>query len=129
MTTSSLAEDVRAKSLQTINDLAARIAKFRYHFKDEIELQNSIAKALDSFAPKREYILSRRDRPDFWIQGVAIEVKIKGSMSSVLLQLERYAQHAQTNGILLVTTRRQHALVMPESINGKPAKAVCLSSL
>ena len=80
-----------------------------------------------------EMRLGARDRLDAWVQvgpvrneGIAVEVKIQGSASSVLRQLYRYAQHDDVRGVLLVTAeaRMQAAVVPGLTMAGKPVRAV-----
>ena len=62
-------------------------------------------------------------RLDFFLDGLAIEVKIDGSLSALTRQVHRYAQHSAVTGIIVVTSlpRLKH---LPDAINGKPVRFV-----
>ncbi len=90
-------------------------------FQCETDLQNEIETLLSSsgVSYQREVALSRRDRPDFMVQTVALEVKTKGSPAQVTRQLYRYAEHESVGALLLVTTLAK-LRVIPEELRGKP---------
>jgi hypothetical protein len=99
-------------------------ARFRY--SGEIELQNGI----EQLFTQRQLTFEREralgpDRVDFFAHGVAIEVKIDGSLSEVTRQLHRYAQHPDVTAIVLVTTRARHN-AMPAAMNEKPVDVIHL---
>jgi hypothetical protein len=68
----------------------------------------------------REYCLDVANRVDFWIPDgrVALEIKIKGSLTHVAMQLSRYAKFGEVGEILLLTTRPGHTAV-PREMNRK----------
>ena len=68
---------------------------------------------------KREHRLTPKDRLDFLLDGIGIEVKVKGGLSELTRQLFRYAEHPDVKGILVASTRSQHA-ALPELIREKP---------
>lgn len=72
---------------------------------------------------KKEYVLDAKNRPDFFIDGFAIEVKIKGSAKSIYRQCERYCSFDEVNGLVLVTNR---SMGFPETIFGKPCYVINL---
>lgn len=72
---------------------------------------------------KREHRLSKSDIPDFYIDGIVVEVKIKGARAAIGRQLQRYATHETVTGVLLATAV---SVVLPSVINGKPARAASL---
>ncbi len=90
-------------------------------FQCETDLQNAIETLLSKagISYRREVALSRRDRPDFMVETVALEVKTKGSPAQVTRQLYRYAEHESVGSLLLVTTLAK-LRVMPEELRGKP---------
>lgn len=96
---------------------------------EEYELQDQIAKALSSanIAYQKEYRLGRRNRVDFFIDGIVIEVK-KGKPYSgqVIKQIERYAAFKEVTTIILVVERN---LDLPKKINGKPVYSFGLNKL
>jgi hypothetical protein len=65
----------------------------------------------------KEFPLDKHNIPDFFMDGIAVEVKIKGSKKNIYRQLERYAGFDLVKEIILVTNR---TLGLPEKINGKP---------
>lgn len=101
------------------SEISAVLAKYRYRFCCEQELQDGIALALSrsDISFEREYRLTDNDRLDFFCEGIAVEVKIDGSAAAVLRQVHRYANHKDVNEILLVTTKASHSI--PASLNGK----------
>jgi hypothetical protein len=90
-------------------------------FRDEAELQRLMAGvfAEDGIAALREHALSAKDRPDFYFEGVAVEVKIGGSTTSLARQLFRYAEVESVTALVLVSTRARHT-TMPTTMVGKP---------
>ena len=98
---------------------------YRFSYDNEARLQQAIERVLQEhgYAFVRERRLSRRDRPDFDVQGVAIEVKVDESLTVVLRQLFRYAQQDAVQALVLVTTRASHTRV-PDTICGKPVRIV-----
>lgn len=69
----------------------------------------------------REFRLGPKKRPDFLISDVAVEIKTKGSSSSILRQLKRYSDDPTISGVVLVTLRK---LAVPDSLSGKPLRVL-----
>ncbi len=88
---------------------------------NEAKVQEQIAEALTSGGVefKREVKLSPKDRIDFLVGTVGIEVKVKGRTADVEAQLLRYAASDRITELVLITARAQHAKVALE-LNGKP---------
>ena len=112
--------------------LGASFCTLRPDIASERALQNDIAgrfrMMLDPTTFAREHQLTPRDRPDFFVgfvRGVAVEVKVKGTLASATRQLFRYAEHPTVTGVLLVTTLNRLA-VMPDTACGKPLAVLCL---
>lgn len=110
--------------LWTLDQLADLVEQHKYRTGTEIEFQNGLAQVLDRNGIRyhREYDLGTDyGRIDFFLaeQGTGIELKVKGSPSSVLRQLHRYARCLEIESLLLVTARNRLALVARE-IHGKP---------
>lgn len=105
--------------------LVSLLKSKRFDLTTEKILQLEIWQVLKEKYPEiqREIHLSKEDRPDFFLNGIAIEVKIKGTVKSILAQCERYAEHDKVTGILLVTNR---AMGFPKELNGKPCYVVNL---
>jgi hypothetical protein len=115
----------------TLDAIVAKLGLFRFSFADEYALQRGILEALSKsgWEPEREVILSARDRIDFLVGDVGIEVKVAGGTASVLSQMARYAAHARIGSLLLVTSRHAHIRSgFPETFNGKPARAISLAT-
>ena len=64
----------------------------------------------------REHKLDEKNIPDFFIDGIAIEVKIKGTAKNIYRQCERYCQFDEVRKLILVTNR---SMGFPKEINGK----------
>lgn len=110
----------------TADDVVGLLSTRRFRFTCETDLQNAIAETLPT--AKREHRLSERDRADFLVDGVAVEVKVDGSLGAVTRQLFRYARHETVKAIVLVTSRAKH-LRMPRSMVGKPVRTVFVGTL
>ena len=105
------------------------LGSFRFAAFDEATLQRLIADVLivAGYKFEREKRLSRKDRLDFLLDdGVAVEIKIDGSLTGVMRQLSRYAEHERVLAIVLVTTRATQALRIPSEFSGKPVRVVLL---
>lgn len=98
---------------------------------DESELASAVARLLtEAGIPfEQEYRLSRRDRIDFLVDGVGIELKVDGSPADIIRQLNRYAEHDAILELLLVTTKRKLFYSAPVQLNGKLVTAICLGGL
>ncbi len=112
----------------TLTDLVTKLSGYRFTFTSEKELQEGIASALitERIPYRRELHLSVPDRPDFMLDGgIALEVKIKGSLADLLRQASRYAGHAEVTGILVIGTPRWLPRV-PVQLAGKPVQTLRL---
>lgn len=107
--------------------VATIVASRRLPFGDEIACQDVIASLLTTaaIAFEREYRLGPRNRIDFYLPAskVGIEVKVQGSPSDVLRQLERYALSDAIAALMLVTGRRTLSQ-LPTALHGKPLVSV-----
>jgi hypothetical protein len=103
------------------------LGDFRSKLVDEDAIQRGIAEALrvGDYEFEREARLSKTDRLDFLVGGVAIEVKRNGSLSQLLRQLARYAQHEKVRELLVVTARPQVS-DLPNELCGKPLECLVL---
>ncbi len=108
-------------------ELKHYLAAFRYDLTSEDSIQVGIAGVLRAggVAFERETRLSSRDRLDFLVGDVAIEVKLKGTVNDLLRQLSRYTEH-ESVGELLVVTGRVQLSGLPEQIVGKPLECIPL---
>ena len=106
-----------------MNDTAARVIKAltgkRFQLDTEVELQLQIATIFTEAGLlfQREHRLDAKNRPDFFIDGLAIEIKIKGGAQAIYRQCMRYCDFKEVTGLLLVTNR---SMGFPPSLNGKP---------
>lgn len=106
----------------TIAIIINRLAKLNNRVNSEYDLQRAVAALLPEAV--REHHLSRVDRVDFWLDGIAIECKVKGTAAEIARQLLRYEPYA--DGIILICTKafpddQKHLF---ESIN-KPFAIIC----
>jgi hypothetical protein len=113
--------------MATLEGIIGLLESRRFNAQTESELQTAIAQTFEgaAIAFVREYRLSPRDRIDFKIGRVGIEVKIGGSNAALIRQVHRYAQSDALDSIIIVTTRSQH-WVPTESINGRNVVLVSL---
>ena len=86
---------------------------------NEKTLQMEIAMLLQSnqIEHEREVVLEKGSVIDFLIDGVGIEIKIKGNKSSIFRQCKRYCKNDKINQLILVTNK---AMGLPAEIEGKP---------
>jgi hypothetical protein len=103
-----------------IESIVAALNHSRFLLHDEKDLQQQMEKRLSDcgIVFSREHRLDARSIPDFYIDGIVVEVKIKGNPKSIYKQCQRYAQFDEVKAILLVTNK---SIGWPEEINGKPA--------
>ncbi len=101
------------------------LSRIKFSLDDEKKLQEDIASALKAHKVEfeREYVLDPHNMPDFFIDGTAIEVKIKGNARKIYKQCERYCQFEQVKELILITNR---SMGFPKSINGKPCYILTL---
>ncbi len=105
--------------------ITAAVRGYRYSYSDEHELQAGLADALTAagLVFEREVALGPRDRIDFVVDRVGIEVKIDGAPAVVLRQLLRYAHSDRVDHLILVTTRRTHR-TLPLTVGAVPLTIV-----
>lgn len=112
----------------TAPDILGRLAEIGGSFTEEQQLRDAIARALP--AAKAEVTVGESARVDFLLvegsRRIGIEAKIKGSRTEVARQLFRYAECADIDELVLVTTRFQHTHRLPHAMNGKPLAIVVL---
>lgn len=86
-----------------------------------------IALTLAGLEFKHEVALSEKDRIDFIVGTVGIEIKNRGNAPTVLRQLHRYAKDAGITALVLLTTRAAH-LKIPRTMLGKPVEIILLEN-
>lgn len=114
----------------SITGICKLFSNSKFNFTDEYELQAGIEQLLKGMGVtfEREVRINKQDRLDFLTaEGIAIEIKVDGSLSSVTRQLFRYAEKPEVKQLILVTNRTRHRQI-PREINGKPVYLVELSS-
>lgn len=113
-----MVERVRAD----VGALMRALRNHQFNFNDEAELQRGIALALETegiaFLP--EHWLSSRDRIDFLVGVLGVEVKIKGVPNAVIRQVHRYAQIVAIEAVVVITGSMKVAAALPDEMNGKP---------
>ena len=109
------------------DDIVSAFSKLRFRFVHESDLQRGISEVLgrSSWSWQSEVLLDRKNRLDFLVEGVCIEVKVDGSLTSLTRQLFRYAAFEKIKAFVVVTTRSSH-LRLPCDVLGKPVKVVHL---
>jgi hypothetical protein len=103
-------------------EVGGLLLRHRFRHSNEKQLQDGIASVLSAghIAFLREYRLSPESVVDFMVEpGLALEVKVDGSQPEVLRQLHRYAQIAEVQALMLVTSRARLG-DQPNELNGKP---------
>jgi len=108
--------------------LGAQLSGFRYDLTTEDSIQRDLAFALARRGfrdAEREVRLSATDRLDFLVGGVAIEVKLNGSVGELLRQLSRYAAYERVRELLVVTARLQLS-DLPNRLHDKPLACLVL---
>ena len=104
-----------------IADVVTELRKYRFTLASEQALQQQIEKVLPSF--QREYRFDKKNRIDFFLAGIGIEVKIKGGRMAIYRQVERYAKFDSVTGLILITNV---AMGFPKEILGKPCYVISL---
>lgn len=110
-------------SAQQIGDL---LGQHRFRYDGEKDLQEGIARVLrDAGIPfQREVKLDDAGVIDFVVQGgIGIEVKVRGSLTAMTIQVHRYMRQDRIRSLLIVTTSARLRQV-PQEMNGKPV-VVC----
>src|SRR3954469_19631495 len=112
-----------------IQAIAKAIKGKRFNLQDEKELQIQMFNYLSELTipVEKEHHLDSKNIPDFFFpdQGIALEVKIKGSARHIYAQCERYTCFTEVKGIILITNR---SMGFPAEINGKPAYFIKLGT-
>ncbi|NWA11927.1 hypothetical protein [Pseudomonas gingeri] len=101
-----------------LNNLANLLGRYSYRFSSEVNLHARLATVFEAegIEFERERIMDARNRADFWVDGIVIEVKIDGSMPEALRQVDRYINLPDVQGVILAGTPRWAA----EQLKEKP---------
>lgn len=99
-----------------INSL--RNVKFKWNTEKELQLQiyNLLKEKFPLYEISKEYILDEENIIDFLIEGIGIEVKIKGQRRAIYKQCERYCSFEKVSTLILVTAA---TMGFPKEMNGK----------
>jgi hypothetical protein len=110
----------------TIQDIFNLLGKQRFMLDNEKAVQRGIEDIFiaANIPYDREFMLDKHSIPDFMLNGICVEVKIKGSKREIFKQLERYSLSELVTHIILVTNV---SMGLPSDINGKPAYLLNLS--
>lgn len=118
---------------RSTEQIVAALRSRSYLAASEHELHEGIASSLAAagIAFEREVRLDARSRVDFLTgDGIGIEVKVAGSVHSVVRQLARYAEHDRVRALVLATTTVKHwPLCGCPSTGGKPLAIAWLGGL
>lgn len=108
-------------------EICQLLAGYRYSLHSEKTLQDGMEAVLLARAVpfKREARLDAKNRPDFMIGSLAVEVKTKGSFADFLRQANRYLELDQVTGLIAIGTPKWLPFVPPE-LAGKPIYTVRL---
>jgi hypothetical protein len=106
-----------------IGDFTTIFRSMRFDFATEKIVQKQIEDRLKelNIVHEREKRLDKDNIPDFFIDGLCIEVKVKGSAKSIYRQLVRYAEFREVVAIVLITNK---AIRLPFVLNDKPASVL-----
>lgn len=110
----------------SVEEVYKLLSSQRFSLDSEKSTQDEIEKLLRSKGVRffREYKLDIKNRPDFFIDGICIEVKIKGSAKAIYRQCERYSVFENVKQIILITNR---AMGFPTELNNKPCYVIKMS--
>lgn len=99
----------------------------------ETDMQRAIATKLESASVnfEREHRFNARDRVDFYLpdEGIVIECKVGGGAAGMVRQLARYAIQEHVRGLILATTKMQHAAILPPILGEKPVRVAVFHRL
>ena len=98
----------------------------RLDLSDEKRAQRMLAESFEAAGLpfQRELRLAPGDIVDFLVDGIAVELKLRGTPKvAIYRQLRRYATYARVEAIVLASNL---AMGLPAEIEGKPAYLVSL---
>lgn len=102
---------------ERMEQLQRLLCAHSYRFNDETDLQNGIEQVLleAGIEYQREHQQDRHNRVDFMVDGIVMEVKIKGSLPKAAIQCHRYQKLPDVRGVMLLATNSWARTVwMPE---------------
>lgn len=91
-----------------LQKLSRELSQFRYRYGSEVQLHESLAQVLTDagYHFEREHVLDEKNRADFWLEGLVIEVKVAGTLTEALRQVNRYIHLPHVTGVVLASTIR-----------------------
>lgn len=97
-----------SEPLFILSAVTNHLSRYAYRYSDEIQLHDRIAQVLTlhGIEFERERVLDARNRADFWLDGLVIEVKVGGGLSEALHQVGRYIKLPDVTGVILAGTPR-----------------------
>ncbi len=113
-------------TMQVLENITRLLNSKRLNLNSEKELQKEIEDLFvkNGISYQREYRFDSNNIVDFFIDGVAVEVKIKGAKKAIYRQCERYCNFDDTKALLLVTST---SMGFPKQINNKDCYYYSLS--
>jgi len=83
------------------------LAGYRYRYANEVQLHERMAEVLAAadLQHVREFVIDARNRADFWLDGLVVEVKVDGTFQDALRQIGRYIEHERVRGVVLASTK------------------------
>lgn len=124
-----VAVKVAASGGAPLHDRIARMfSAARFTGRAEIDYQNAVQDLLAAAGMPhlREARLSPRDRVDFLVGSVGVEVKVDGSRPDIIRQLARYAESPAVSTLVLASSQIRLLKNIPTQVHGVPLKAVAL---
>lgn len=102
------------------------LGRHRLPLENEKHLQEAIAGVFNvaEIPFIKEHRLDDQNIPDFFIEGIAIEVKISGSSKRIMRQCERYCKFPSVTSLILVSNK---PMGFPKQLAGKDCYVLNLS--
>lgn len=109
-------------------ELVRVLSRHRFDLADEKACQAEIHTVLTEAFPERSVQRERHvglaEIVDFYVDGVAIEVKMnRAQAAAIIRQIKRYAKRPDVTAVIVATNK---ALQLPKAIEGKPIYGVSL---
>lgn len=102
-----------------MNNIVRMLQRYKIRTDNEFEVQQQVEQIFKSNGVdyKREFRLSPKDRIDFLVDSIGIEIKVHGwSAKKIYDQIERYSKYDLIRLIVLLTSQACH---FPNKINEK----------
>jgi hypothetical protein len=119
-----------AQATVTLAELARTISRrageLRFTTEPDLQAGTGALLAAEGFTARPQARLGPLERLDFLVDGIAVELKVRGTASELERQVTRYLSHEEVRGVLVVTNRARHR-GLPREINGKPVWVVWIA--